>query len=215
MRAMQTSPEFANRAKIIAEHDRKEELEAEVPEFVDDALEEDLVDDDVVADDHPVSLNCLIAHGVSKFEATKTVARMTHSPGMMPATFFEVYGRGAITAAASMHRRNLNVVGLRVLDLRVVRDDGATWDLSKPAHQKDALRLVDEQDPDWIICAPPCTAFSSLNWWLNYPRMAQQDVDARIASGLVHFRFAAKLYRRQVKKGSFPARAPTFGQIVG
>ena len=37
-RARQSSPGFANRAETIAEHDRNEDLEAQVPEFVEDVF---------------------------------------------------------------------------------------------------------------------------------------------------------------------------------
>ena len=108
-----------------------------------------------------------MAYGVTRLDATRTVARMTHSPTMSPTTFFEVYGRGAIAQAASENWRNLNVTGLHVLDLRTVREDGTHWDLSLASHRRDAIRLLHEQIPDWVSCAPPCTALSSLDYGLH------------------------------------------------
>ena len=60
MRAMRCSPEFANRTKTIAEHDSKGQNAACMPELVDDDdNEHDLVDEDVIPDDHPAALvNC-------------------------------------------------------------------------------------------------------------------------------------------------------------
>lgn len=43
--------------------------------------------------------------------------------------------------------------GLRVFDLRTVRPDGTYWDLGKLSHQREALRLIEQDDPDWIMWA--------------------------------------------------------------
>ena len=148
----------------MADHDRRGELEAAVPEMVEDDDGADLIPNDVVEDDHPASLmQCLLAHGVSHLDAANAAARMTHSPDPKATSFFENYGRGAISQAAAEGRRNLNVVGLRVLDLRTMRDDNTHWDLSKPSHRRDAFVPSVKENPDWVICAPPCTAFSLLN----------------------------------------------------
>ena len=129
---------------------------------------------------------------------------MTHSPMRYDrTTFVEAYGRGAIGRAAAENRRNLNVTGLRVLDLRTTMDDGTCWDLSKPSHRRKALQLIEELDPDWIIAAPPCTAFYTPNYGFNYPRRRPEDVDEKIATDIMHLKVCCQLYRRQIKREFF------------
>ena len=36
------------------------------------------------------------------------------------------------------------------------------WDLGNPAHQRRAEKLIDQEDPLFILAAPPCRMFSSL-----------------------------------------------------
>ena len=124
-----------------------------MPELVaDDEDLSHLMDDDVVADDHPVMvIQALMAAGASRRDAVYKVSQMT--------TFHEVYGRGFICEQANLERRNLNVRGLRVFDLRVLRPDGAPWDFTKAAHRREARQMVEDEEPDWIICGPPCTPF--------------------------------------------------------
>ena len=186
MRALKCSPEFSRRQHLIEEHDLRLQ-EEETPELVeDDDLGEHLFLDDDDDDSHPLSLiNALVTFGVSRYDAINAVSKMTSTTALTPTTFCEVYGRGAIVKEANAARRNLNIRGLRTFDLRVQRDDGEFWDLSKPGHRRDALRIIEETDPDWVICGPPCTVFSALNYWMNYPRMSKEAVDAKIAMGLL------------------------------
>ena len=96
-------------------------------------------------------------------------------------------------------------------DLRVRRDSGEFWDLSKASHRRDALRIIDEQDPEWVICGLPCTALSAINFWYNYPRLPKDIVDAKIADGLVHLKLACALYQRQIRRGIFLTRTSSIG----
>ena len=93
--------------------------------------------------------------------------------------------------------------GLRVFDLRATRDDSCNWDLSLAQHRREALAIIESDNPDFVIRAPPCTAFSALNVWFNYPSMEPEAVQAKLAAGLVHLRFAAQICRSQVKRGKF------------
>ena len=94
----------------------------------------------------------------------------------------------------------MNLQGMRVIDLRTTRPDGAYWNLALREHRREALRLIEKEDPDWIICGPPCTAFSSIHRWLNCPKLAPEDVRRTVQEGFVHLRFACKLYMRQIKQ---------------
>lgn len=143
---------ICKRQQVIHEHDMKQQ-ENETQALVEDEeehqhlhLEEDL------PDDHPVLLvNTLVAAGVERIDAINAVSRMTANLAMTPTTFCEVYGRGEIVKHANTARRNLNIKGLKTSDMREKRADGTCWDLSKPSHRRDAYRIIDEMDPDWII----------------------------------------------------------------
>ena len=128
------------------------------------------------------------------------LSKASQQSGEQP-TFVEAYGRGSLNEQAHSHRRNLNIQGLGALDLRTRRPDGKLWDLSKPSHQKLVMQLVKIHEPTWIIGAPPCTSFSTLNTGLNFPRMNPEDVERIKAEGKAHLRFACRLYRYQVKHG--------------
>ena len=98
-------------------------------------------------------------------------------------TFQEAYGRGGLTEEA--RTSSLNIMGLRSLDFACQKDDGSHWDFSKQADRQEALRLLETDDPDWVIGSPPCTAFSLLNVGLNYPKMDKEEVKKSIKEGLV------------------------------
>ena len=59
---------------------------------------------------------------------------------------------------ANKARRDLNLKGLRALDLHRLRPDGRPWDFTVRADRKLARELLDQDDPDWLIGSPPCTA---------------------------------------------------------
>ena len=78
-------------------------------------------------------------------------------------TFFEVYGQGNLVKASHGIRRNLNINGLRALDLRTTKPDGTPWDFSTSADRRLAKQLVETEKPTWIVGCPPCTFFSAWN----------------------------------------------------
>ena len=120
-----------------------------------------------------------------------------------PATFWELYGSGNISHAANDHRRNLNLTGLRVLDLRSKKETGENWDFSRREDRELALALLDSEDPDWVVGAPPCTVFSLINANMNFPRLPPHVVKERLAAGRVHLKFVARIYRAQLRRGKF------------
>ena len=69
---------------------------------------------------------------------------------------------GAIAEEASQDNTGLNCVGVMVLDLRFTNPEGENWDFTIKKHRDMAKALIDSEDPDWIIGAPPCTLFSTL-----------------------------------------------------
>ena len=129
-------------------------------------------------------------------------SRRRTTPSRSKVGFFEVYGQGGQQGAA-LHNPGLNVGGLEVLDLRTLKPDGTPWEFTLPKGKAWALRLVREQQPRWIIPAPPCTTCSILNWNLNYRRMPQHEVDRRIAEGMIHLECVARLYAFPSKTGGY------------
>ena len=155
-------------------------------------------------DSHAMLVDCLVAYGVEPTDAIRAVRRM-HGRGnniMSVTEFVELYGSGNITAAASIYG-HLNVAGLRVLDLRGLREDGLPWDFTLLKHRQQARKLIKELNPDWVIGAPPCGPFSRLNVNINHPRMSPKDVDEQVTCGKVHLEFAMQIYRDQLSRGRY------------
>ena len=134
-----------------------------------------MADDDMDAADHPDSVqfgmdvDMLMSMGVEPVDAIRYVRKcMRHTAAV---TFIEAYGRGGLSDEA--RKSSFNVNGLRALDFACLKDNGDRWDFAKAGDRAEAMRLVDAEDPDWIVGSPPCTAFSLLNVGLNYPKMSK------------------------------------------
>ena len=149
------------------------------------------MDDDDGAAPEGAMVDALLLAGVAetqaKIAAHQMMALKTRS------TFIEAYGK-TITDYTNAHRRNLNVEGLASLDLRSPKPNGEQWDFCKSADRREARRMVKELDPDWIIGAPPCTAFSIWNYGMNYKKMSAESVRAKLEEGRLHLNFVASLY---------------------
>ena len=117
-------------------------------------------------------------------------------------TFIEVYGR-SIRDQSLLTRRNLNVEGLNALDLRTTNPNGQPWDFCKREDRKLARQMIDEQQPEWIAGAPPCTPFSIWNYAMNYPKLDPDRIGAMIAEKRTHLNFVCSLYRKQMLAGRF------------
>ena len=85
--------------------------------------------------------------------------------------FVEVYGIGNIMKLAGGNARNLNIEGIGALDLRTKKPDGTPWNFCKRSDRRLAYRLIKEQQPTWIVGAPPCTSFCTWNVGLNRSKM--------------------------------------------
>ena len=67
--------------------------------------------------------------------------------------------------------------------------------------QRNARHLVESLRPTWLICSPPCTAFTRLNWQWNYKKIAPDDVHAKLQEGRRHLHFVIGLCRLQADHG--------------
>ena len=92
-----------------------------------------------------------------------------------PSSFVEVYG-DSITNHNLLSRRNLNITGLQAMDIRTCKPNGQPWDFSKRSDRKEARQMIKDSNPDWVVGAPPCTAFSIWNHGMNYRKMEPTKV---------------------------------------
>ena len=74
-------------------------------------------------------------------------------------------------------------------------------DFTKKSDRMEALRIVRERKPMWLIGSPPCTAFSLLNEGLNYNSLDPLRVAAMRKEGRTHLHFMISLYRIQLEEG--------------
>ena len=155
-------------------------------------------EDDDAASVHLIM--ALIKSGVDYDLAKKKVKHM-FSP--TEGTFLELYGRGGITDEDNGARRGLNIKGLGALDLHTIKPDGSMWDFRRRADRREALEMVDELQPNFVIGSPPCTAYCSWNRYMNYPKMKKEVVDCLIEEGKLHLDFMMKVYKKQVDAGRY------------
>ena len=130
----------------------------------------------------------------------------------MQRCLMEMYGQGSLVTEANNKRRPLNLRGLNAFDLRTLKPDGTPWNFNVRADRHLAQRMIDTDDPDWIVGSPPCTAFSIWSRQMNYRKMDPEKVRVAIEEGVRHLNFCCKLYRRQLARGKHflhehPARA--------
>ena len=218
----QETPKQSNEPNSVTEDfmppDEDEQVEKAINESIMDDIQEDVnLNEDDLADmfgdfgDSPMDgwqadnadgnmETALRMAGVSPVQAKSAASSMTSRDP--PSTFVEVYGT-SIFDHSLMSRRNLNVEGLHSFDLRSLKPDGHPWDFTKRTDRKLAREMIRESDPDWVIGAPPCTAFSIWNHGMNYKKMDQAEVQRRLREGRLHLNFVCSLYRRQMARGKF------------
>ena len=117
------------------------------------------------------------------------------------ATFVEMYGRGGIIHEANGPRRHLGMKGLSAFDIRTLKPDGTNWDFRLRSDRRLAMKMVEEQNPDFVIGSPPCTAWCAWNQHLNFKRMDAAKVKQIVDEGRIHLNLFARLYRRQLANG--------------
>ena len=173
-------------------------------DFINDSVIDDMIADNEFDHDNPsaqygMDIDMLLALGVEPIEASRYVYKLMRHDAEK--TFYEAYGRGGLTKEAK--KSHFNVKGLQALDLACAKSDGAHWDFSKPSDQREAIALIEADNPDWIVGSPPCTPFSPLNVGLNFPKMNKAEVKRRVDEGLIHLKFVCRLYKRQIQRGKF------------
>ena len=104
---------------------------------------------------------------------------------------------------ANEKRRKLNVLGEAALDLRTRKASGEPWDCTRKEDRQEALRMVEEKRPTWVIGSPPCTAFSRLSVGWCFPRMPTESVAKMIEAGRMHLYSAIAKYTVQLVEGLY------------
>ena len=97
-------------------------------------------------------MSALMANGIAEEHAN--IAALSMNQRKPTPTFIEVYGKSI--RDQSLHScRNLNIEGLDALDLRTTKPSGEPWNFRKNEDRKEARKLIDDREPDWLLGAPP------------------------------------------------------------
>ena len=98
-----------------------------------------------------------------------------------------------------------NKMGLRGgwgLDLTTTDDDELPWDFNSLKMRNRAVRKLTRDKPLVIIGSPMCTAYGVMNR-INYCKMPEEDVAAKLAYARRHLEFCATLYEIQWPNGRY------------
>ena len=113
----------------------------------------------------------------------------------------ETYGQGNLVTEANNKRQSLNLRGLNAFDLRTLKPDGTPWNFNDRADRRLTQKMIDEDDADWIVGSPPCTACRIWSRQMNYRKMDPEKVKVAIEEGIRHLSFRCKFSRRQLARG--------------
>ena len=85
-------------------------------------------------------------------------------------------------ADADGPRRALNVHGIDALDLRTFKENSDPWNFDLRQDRDEALKLIEDTKPTWVIGSPPCTYVSA---WQNdiFKKIPAEEVARRLARG--------------------------------
>ena len=111
----------------------------------------------------------------------------------------ELYSPPRVTEAART-RPDLGIKGLKAVDLTTPRPNGGSWDFTQKQHRDEAMEIIENDDPDWVIGCPPCTDFSGLGR-SNHRRMDPDEVRRRMREARTHLNFCVQVYRNQLSRG--------------
>ena len=76
----------------------------------------------------------------------------------------EIYGRGSMSDASRGRRGDLDINGLRALDIRTSTPDCTSRGFNRASDRQEAIQRIQDLQPRCLMCSPPCTAFSA---WQN------------------------------------------------
>ena len=113
----------------------------------------------------------------------------------------EIYSPPRVTQCAKMLPGYQLAPGF-ALDLTEKNQRGEAWDFDDDEKQDEALALIDEVKPLFLVGSPMCTAFST--WQrLCAHRRDPQAVQEQLDRAIKHMRFVCKVYKRQIDEGRY------------
>ena len=119
--------------------------------------------------------------------------------------FVELYNPGNFTANKG------ELVAGTVIDCKV----NPQFDLTSSQVRQEVAILIEKEDPLFLIGAPPCTVFSSMQN-INHRHHVGEVWEVKYQQGLSHLEYAVRLYWEQISRGRFflhehPATATSWG----
>ena len=114
----------------------------------------------------------------------------------LPDDMLEIFSPPRILTIA----RREGLRGKWSIDRKVEISPGEKWDLLKPSHQKECLRIISQAKPDLIIGSPPCSWFSRI-MQINWPRIPRHRRRRMMREARAYLEFSAKIYEDQHRKG--------------
>ena len=124
-------------------------MEEEMDDLLGDAMEEDVMNEDMVA-----LIDVMQTLGVEPVCAVRCATNVAPNK-RSPATVTEAYGQGRIVDMANARARSLNVKGLDAMDLRTLKPDGSPWNFNRRADRTLAVQLIRGRRPTWLFGTPP------------------------------------------------------------
>ena len=106
--------------------------------------------------------------------------------------FVELYNPGNFTANKG------ELIAGTVIDCKV----NPQFDLTSSQVRQEVATLIEKEDPLFLIGAPPCTVFSSMQN-INQRRNVGEAWEVRYQQGLSHLEYAVQLYWEQISRGRF------------
>ena len=119
--------------------------------------------------------------------------------------FVELYNPGNFTANKG------ELTSGTVIDCKV----NPQFDLTSSQVREEVSTLIEKEDPLFLIGAPPCTVFSSMQN-INQKYNIGDAWEVKYQQGLSHLEFAVQMYWEQIFRGRFflhehPATATSWG----
>ena len=117
----------------------------------------------------------------------------------------EIYVAPRVTAMAR-RRRKYGIEPVVSLDLMTCDDQGLPLDFNDPQQRRRAEQLLAEQQPEFLIGSPMCTAFfrlQSIGTTIPQGQPGWRDPEQMVehrARAMVHLTFCRRLYLQQIAR---------------
>ena len=183
--------------------DHGEDYELTSPEPMDDdemlleplmnVVTEDVREDVAKLDQEIMNLVCQMGGGKKAYRRERLKA--------VRAIVAEIYSPPRVTRCAKL-LPSLGIAPGFALDLTTTNRRGELWDFDDDNKQDEAIDLIDEIKPLFIVGSPMCTAFSS---WQRLSKHRRDPVKMKEEhdKAVKHLRFVCRVYRKQLDEGRY------------